>query len=855
MRHSVRNRVIPVLALKILLLFSPTAGVAQDSATDQRDTDRPTSEPDQQVAQSGDEALTFLDAVTVTATLSPMPVQDTAGTVSIIDDETIQERLVQDFADLVKYEPGVYVENNVTRLGLNGFNIRGIGGNRVLTQVDGVQTAEQFAFGPFSIHQSGLDVDALKSVEIVRSANSALYGSDALGGVVSLFTKDPSDYLGDRGFHLGTKTTWDGRANELSGQLALAAGTERVQGSLFASVNRGHEIGNQGVVAATDDTRTVPNPQDVAGSQLLAKLVATPSPGNMLRTTAEIYDTRVETEWFSDRTSVAFGSLRYDTLDSDAFDTQSRLRVSFDHTLAGRVLDHVSWRVHGQANDTSQIIDRERLTLIDGALVPTLRRGTLDYQQVGYGGSVQIREQLAGPRAGVLLTVGGGYTSDAFDILRDRTETRAGSGEPVPTDLVFPTKYFPASSVAEAGAYVQAEFLLGRVTLVPGLRYDHFTLDADQLDPIYLAGLNPEAVDFGDASLSPKVGATLRLNDTFSVHGQYAAGFRAPPYSAINTGFTSLRGGYTTLPNPDLRAEWSENLELGMRGRLRAGEHRRDRLLELVRRLHRAQDPRRESDQPAAGVPQREPRSGEDHGPRAARRGLVERQRHAPRQLRAHRRRRNRAGRRDPGDRRVDSPGQRRPERGRDRPPLRETLGPLGPGALRAARGVRGRTARRGLVRAGRLRCGRPGGLPVAGRIAHVPLRLAQPDGREVLRVVERTGAHRERPGDRPLLQPRDQRRGLARLRLVAILLGTTAGICTVESGQVPGQGPSGGKRSRGRRFADYKLNRTSPVTVRRRMSPKICCWMLWLKRFVTLTSVVMAPPFHFRPKLPFTIV
>ena len=99
--------------------------------------------------------------------------------VSIIDDETIEERLVQDFADLVKYEPGVYVENNVTRLGLNGFNIRGIGGNRVLTQVDGVQTAEQFAFGPFSIHQAGLDVDALKSVEIVRSANSALYGSDA----------------------------------------------------------------------------------------------------------------------------------------------------------------------------------------------------------------------------------------------------------------------------------------------------------------------------------------------------------------------------------------------------------------------------------------------------------------------------------------------------------------------------------------------------------------------------------------------------------------------------------------------------------------------------------------------------
>ena len=556
------------LAVTGAILCAPCPALAQDDVTGRQTADGPAAEADQETAQSADEPLSFLDAVTVTATLRPAAVQDTPGMVSVIDDDTIQERLVQDFADLVKYEPGVYVENSVTRLGLNGFNIRGIGGNRVLTQVDGVQTAEQFAFGPFSVHQAGLDVDALKSVEIVRSANSALYGSDALGGVVSLFTKDPADYLRGRRFHVGAKTTWDGRANETSGQLSLAAGTDRVQGSLFASVNRGHEIRNQGVVAATDDTRTTPNPQDVAGSQLLAKLVFTASPGNVLRTTAEVYDTRVETEWFSDRSRIALGSLRYDTLDSDAVDTQDRLRVSLDHSLAGRGLDHLSWRVHGQANDTSQVIDRKRLTLVDGALVPTLRHGTLDYEQIGYGGSVQIRERLPGPRDGVLLTAGAGYKLDDFDILRDRTETFASDGAPVPTDLIFPTKYFPRSTVAEAGAYLQTEFLLGRVTIVPGLRYDHFTLDADQLDPVYVASRNPEAADFADAALSPKVGAAVRLNDVLTAHGQYAAGFRAPPYSAVNTGFTSLRGGYTTLPNPELRAERSDNLELGLRADL-----------------------------------------------------------------------------------------------------------------------------------------------------------------------------------------------------------------------------------------------------------------------------------------------
>ena len=80
-------------------------------------------------------------------------VKETPGTVSVIDAETIERRLIENIADLVKFEPGVYIETNLTRIGLNGFNIRGIGGNRVMTQVDGVETSEQFDFGPFNVHQ------------------------------------------------------------------------------------------------------------------------------------------------------------------------------------------------------------------------------------------------------------------------------------------------------------------------------------------------------------------------------------------------------------------------------------------------------------------------------------------------------------------------------------------------------------------------------------------------------------------------------------------------------------------------------------------------------------------------------
>ncbi len=739
---------------------------------------------------AGRDALQAAHPDSPSATLRPAPVRETPGTVSVIDADTIQERLVENFADLVKYEPGVYVENNVTRLGLNGFNIRGIGGNRVMTRVDGVQTSEQFDFGPFNVHQAGLDVDALKSVEIVRSANSALYGSDALGGVVSLFTKDPADYLRGRGLHVGAKTTWDGRSDAINGNLALAAGTERLRGSLFASAHRGNEIRNRGTVETTDDTRTAPNPQDVMGLQVLAKLVFTPSPGNRLRTSVEAYDTRIETEWFSDRGLLDFGRFQYHTADSDAVDTQDRLRVSVDHTLVDRGPDLFSWRAYGQFNDTAQVIDRERMTFGFGPPTPSLRHGTLDFEQVGYGTSVQGRQRIGDLERGVLITAGAGYKNDYFDILRDRTETHAITGDPVPTSLIFPTKYFPESTVSEAGAYLQAEFQFGRLSFVPGVRYDHFALDANQNDPVFIASLAPEAADFSDAAVSPKLGVAANLTDTLTVHAQYSGGFRAPPYSAVNTGFTNPRGGYTTLPNPDLRAETSQNVEVGVRAAfdraslgLTVFSNRYDDFIAStslgpnpVTRLLEFQS--------------REPRRVQDRGRRAAGRGLPFRQRDAALELCPHQWRGDLRRHGGAPARRRNATRRNRSERRGSRPPLRPSVGTLGQRAVRPHGG--GLPARqRRAVRAGCLPGRRSGRLRLARGIADVPPRPAEPDRQQVLRVVERTGPLGERPGDRPVFESRVQCRRVTWVRLVAQARATASGArreapCVRRRGECP---------------------------------------------------------------------
>ena len=114
---------------------------------------------------------------------------------------------------------------------------------------------------------------------------------------------------------------------------------------------------------------------------------------------------------------------------------------------------------------------------------------------------------------------------------------------------------------------MQAELQLGRLTLVPGVRYDHFSMDADQSDPVYIASLKP-----GYLPTSPMARCRAEGGRRGAGHGRRhaacastrAASGRRP--TATSTPGSRIRpGGYTTLPNAELAAEKSHNFEGGVR--------------------------------------------------------------------------------------------------------------------------------------------------------------------------------------------------------------------------------------------------------------------------------------------------
>ncbi|MCP4203961.1 MAG: TonB-dependent hemoglobin/transferrin/lactoferrin family receptor [bacterium] len=535
-------------------------------------------------------ARRFLDALTVTATRTEHAVDEVPGTVSVITRRQIETQVIRDVRDLVRYEPGVYIEGSTSQSGLGGLNIRGVGGNRVQTRIDGVPIAEEFEFGHFEVPPYTLPLESVERIEILRGAASSLYGSDALGGVVSLVTRDPTDYLAGRsGSYLALRTSWDGRDESVSEGVTWAGRSTGWQASISVDHSTGHERDNQGDIDTADSSRTAPDPQDRSAFGLLGKLVHQGTPSNEIELTIEGLDRRVETRVLSSQGTTNLGAIfgfgpevtyLVDKPAVDAADEQRRWRFSLEQSLTGKLADHLLWRLHTQSNQTEQDTKEIRVTTRGGGPFGALkttevrRDGLMRFEQDSAGGELQARQAFGGSGAN-LLTLGSTFSIDRFDQLRDRPETDLLTGEQLPSSdgLIFPTKYFPESRVLEAGFYAQAElsFLDGRLNLTPGLRYDHLDLSIEDQDPIFLSGNRgtPPPVELKEGALSPKLGLVASLGNRITLHAQYAHGFRAPPYSAVNSGFTHLAGGQTRLPNPELRPESSDGFELGLRGSAR----------------------------------------------------------------------------------------------------------------------------------------------------------------------------------------------------------------------------------------------------------------------------------------------
>ena len=101
---------------------------------------------------------------------------------------------MQRIDEMVRYVPNVEVTQDSNRFGNQGFNIRGLEGNRVSIEIDGIPLSDSFSVGQFaSAGRDLVELGVIDHVEILRGPASTLYGSKALAGVVAYYTLDPAN--------------------------------------------------------------------------------------------------------------------------------------------------------------------------------------------------------------------------------------------------------------------------------------------------------------------------------------------------------------------------------------------------------------------------------------------------------------------------------------------------------------------------------------------------------------------------------------------------------------------------------------------------------------------------------------
>lgn len=137
-------------------------------------------------ALAQDDTATELDQVLVTATRTEVPLADSLFPAQVIDRDEIERSQARSLPALLRGRAGIDIGNSGGMGKLSTVFLRGTEADHVLVLVDGIRigsaTAGLAAF-------QDIPVDQIERIEIVRGPRSSLYGSEAIGGVIQIFTR------------------------------------------------------------------------------------------------------------------------------------------------------------------------------------------------------------------------------------------------------------------------------------------------------------------------------------------------------------------------------------------------------------------------------------------------------------------------------------------------------------------------------------------------------------------------------------------------------------------------------------------------------------------------------------------
>ena len=554
-----------------MFLLAP-AGFAQTTETPSQSTQAiQAADPE---AKPEDKKPSFFSETTVTATGTTRDVFEIATPVTVVPAEKIERKAPQNAADLLREEPGV----DVAGVGPNQMRpvIRAQRGLRVLFLENGLRlnnARRQTDFGEIS---GIVNLDSVEKIEVVRGPASVLYGSDAIGGVLNLVSREPEHGAPLKGFlDLSYANAGDRRRAGAAVSGSLGAFTYQLGASKRKADDYEAPSGSFGNIRLGDDTTVLDSGVD--DSDVWGSL-----------------------GWeINDRNTLQFRMNRYDAgptgfgyIPGEKYGVTEDVKIrilypeqQFDRYSLGWA---GNWDANPLANSTNVQLYYQRnkrslnndIDINIGPIAPgfpnsfvlakTYNRTLLS--TTGFRADA-VRILFGGNHT---ITYGAeGYRDRSFNTDYSQTETHIKFAGP-PFEVIQRADSrrtnAPNATNTSSGVFVQDEMILmPRLRVTAGLRYHQVETRATAT-----TGWDIQGLDFDDANTVGAITATYQLTNELNALVSYGTAFRAPNIiERLFNGPTPEGNGYQLL-NPALTSETSENWDLGLKYR------RADAFMELV---------------------------------------------------------------------------------------------------------------------------------------------------------------------------------------------------------------------------------------------------------------------------------
>lgn len=460
-----------------------------------------------------------LDDVTVYATRSPLPLKSVPAKIEVLPKETITRSSYSNLADILKNNTSVDViqyNGYLSNVGLRGFRPSG---KYVIVLVNGIP------LGTDNI--SAINLPSIDQIEVVKGPFSSIYGTNAMGGVINLISKD------NKGALKGNVTLGGGSYKALTGNFNVGG---KIAGGLSFDLSVGldrqgedYTTGKNNLLSMSEAEKAMVDPSTQGIKMKGSSFTATHGRARLGYDFNPNWSLDVVENFFIGKEIPTGGSIWgvYGDGKKDLTRSSSSLR------LRGQVDNHelIATPYYNVENSNSYtVLDTKSFVSYKGT-------------NKTYGAILQDNMRLGDHK----LTVG----IDSRNMVNITSRHKEDGGEDKP--------YQPGYRTNNLGLFVQTNlsFLDQKLDISAGARMDlmRFTLDSNKL-------LNNEQKKEQYNVFSPNIGLKYRMAEPLAVHASFGQAFTAPDAFQKAGSYQGAFG--KTIGNPDLKPERSSTLDLGV---------------------------------------------------------------------------------------------------------------------------------------------------------------------------------------------------------------------------------------------------------------------------------------------------